>query len=364
MNKRVFLAKDDIYYQRLGLNKGIELWEDGMRTSGDINSYEWWYFDAQYSNGCKFVVIFYTKDRFDVKGKGKPTATLDVTLPNGQTICRTITDSTKKVIDASKEKCDVKIENSYIKYDGGKYYIHFVDELIQYDCVMESKLPMYRPDTGHIYFGDNENLYFAWLVAQPNAKVTAEVKVNGETLELEGTGYHDHNWGNVEMSRIINHWYWCRATLGPYTIIANDIIAEKKYDYKRTATMYIAKEEDVIVENAEKTKIERHNTKQHVLTEKFIDNNLTFIEKDENGVNYTIEFLREKDIFSSSLLNVMGLSYSKILFAISRGINPTYLRCIGKVRLTVESDGNKDVFEDDALWEQMFFGNNKIALIG
>ena len=363
MNKRVFLAKEDQYYSKLGIGKKVDIWEDGLRTSGDRGSYEWWYFDAEYNNGCRFVVIFYTKDRFDVKGPGKPTATLDVTLPNGQTICRTITEENKNIIDASRERCDVKIGDSFIKYQDGNYYIHFEDTLVQYDCVMKSTLPMYRPKTGYTFFGENENLYFGWLVPQPSAEASGQVKVNGLSMKLEGNGYHDHNWGNVQMDRIINHWYWCRAKIGPYTIVANDIISEKKYDYLRSATLFIAKNEEVLVEDENKIKIERNNTKEHNLTEKFIDNNITFIYVDENETKYTIEFIREKDIFASSLLNVMGLSYSEILFSVSRGINPTYLRCIGKARLTIESSKGKEVLESDALWEQMFFGNNKIAYI-
>lgn len=362
MNEKVFLAKDEIYYKTLGLSKEVAMWEDGLRTSGDRNSYEWWYFDAEYSNGCKFVVIFYTKDRFDVNGSGKPTATLDITLPNGQTICRTISD-TNKIIDASKEKCHVKIGDSFIKYEDESYHIHFKDELVQYDCVMKSILPMYRPKTGYTFFGEDEKLYFAWLVAQPSAKVLGHVKVGELNLELEGNGYHDHNWGNVGMDKIINHWYWCRAKVGPYTIITNDIIAEQKYDYLRSATMFIAKNDKVLVEDEEKTKIERHGTKEHNLTEKFIDNNITFIYKDDNGVKYTVEFCRDKDIFASSLLNVMGLSYNEILLSISEKINPTYLRCVGDVRLTVESEEGKEILVSNGLWEQMFFGNNKTAYI-
>lgn len=363
MNRRVFLAKNVNDYKYLGIGKEAEICEDGFRTSGDKGSYEWWYFDAEYTNGCKFVVIFYTKDRFDVKGHGKPTATLDVTLPNGKTICRVISDKNSSIINASKELCDVRIGDSYIKYKNGSYYVHFEDELVEYNCVMKSNVSMYRPKTGHIFFGESAKHYFAWLVSQPSAKVSGSVKVSGINLELDGKGYHDHNWGNIDMSKIINHWYWCRAQIGPYTIIANDIIAEKKYDYLRTATMFIAKDKEILVEDEEGIKIERNNTKEHNLTKKFIDNNITFIYNDEHGTKYTVEFLRESDIFASSLLNVMGLSYSKILFAISNEINPTYLRCIGKVRLTIESYKRKEIQEGDALWEQMFFGNNKIAYI-
>jgi hypothetical protein len=45
------------------------------------------------------------------------------------------------------------------------------------------------------------------------------------------------------------------------------------------------------------------------------------------------------------------------------GINPTYIRCVGDVRLSVTEKGAATVTEDHALWEQMFFGSNKDAVV-
>ena len=45
------------------------------------------------------------------------------------------------------------------------------------------------------------------------------------------------------------------------------------------------------------------------------------------------------------------------------GINPTYIRCIGEVKLTVKENGKKEILKKEGLWEQMFFGGNKDAII-
>ena len=51
------------HFEELGLKKEkIELFEDGLRTKLVKGDYEWWYYDAHFTNGSKAVVIFYTKD--------------------------------------------------------------------------------------------------------------------------------------------------------------------------------------------------------------------------------------------------------------------------------------------------------------
>ncbi len=43
-----------------------------------------------------------------------------------------------------------------------------------------------------------------------------DVTYNGEARHLEGSGYHDHNWGNISVLKLIHHWYWGRAKMGDY----------------------------------------------------------------------------------------------------------------------------------------------------
>lgn len=360
MMKQAFLAEDTIYYEKLGLQKEVEIWEDGIRTNGSKGSYEWWYFDAEYSNGFKVVVIFYTKDRFNINGPSNPIASIDITLPNGNSIYQTISGKKGEIITASTEKCDVNINDSSIKYVDGNYIINFICSDIEYNCVMKPTMPMWRPETGHVYFGDKRKKYFAWLVAVPSADVTTTLKVKDTTISMTGIGYHDHNWGNAAMEKLINHWYWCRANIDGYTVAVCDIVAEKKYNYSRIPLILLGKDGVIIDDDSKNTIIYRLEKEDHPITKKFIHNNLTFIQKTEAKPVYKVEFLRDHDITANNLINVLGYSKVKMLIRSLVGKIPTYLRSVGIVQLTILEDSKKTIYEKEALWEQMFFGDSKL----
>jgi hypothetical protein len=364
MKKKAFLAKDDEYFKKLGISKKPAAWEDGIRTTGGEGTFEWWYFDAEYSNGTKVVVMFYTKNKLDVRGVSNPTASIDITLPDGKKITKEFSEGQGQKIRASKEQCDVKIGQSSIQYVEGKYSVQFIDGDVEYTCTMEPNISMWRPATGYTFFGEQQEYHFSWFVAQPSATVRATLKAGGQTLTLEGSGYHDHNWGNIDMNVIFNHWYWCRASIGPYTIIASDCIAEKEYDYTAVPSFILAKGGVIVEDNEEKVSITRLDTEYHPVTGKFIDNHLIFSCRATDEAHYQIEFIRDHDIAAVNLLEHSGLSPSEISKARADGLNPTYVRCIGNAKLTVEKNGTKEVFTNEALWEQMFFGNNKDAIIG
>ena len=76
---------DDAHYSSMGLTRGIvEPWEDGMRTDGSRGTYEWWYFDSRYPDGTILVIFFFSKSPIQVNGPIKPTATMELTLPDGR----------------------------------------------------------------------------------------------------------------------------------------------------------------------------------------------------------------------------------------------------------------------------------------
>ncbi|MGO4348782.1 hypothetical protein AB4Z45_25155 [Paenibacillus sp. MCAF9] len=363
MNKSVTLAHKIEDYKRIGITKEPAVWEDGMRTDGQAGSYEWWYFDAEYTDGTKIVVVFYTKNEFDVKGDACPTIRFDLTLPDGRHISKKISEEKGSAIRASKQKCDVKIDRSSIQYIDGQYFIHFVDDTVDYRCTMKSSVPMWRPKTGHMFFGEKQKDFFAWFVAQPSANLEAVLTIEGERCELKGNGYHDHNWGNAEINQLINHWYWCRANIGPYSVISCDIISDKKYKYTRQPIIMIAKNGVILEDREEFMMIERQETINHPFTKKFMDNKLKFNQTSGKNKTYQIEYHRKGDIVADSLLSGMKLSFPQRIAVKLLRMNPTYVRCIGTVTLTVRENGKQEVYEQEGLWEQMFFAKNKEAII-
>ena len=96
---------------------------------------------------------------------------------------------------------------------------------------LRNTLRPWRSQSGSILFGDNEEYYFSWLPAVPEGIAVADIEYPGGELHLEGSGYHDHNWGNISMFKLMHHWYWGRARIGDYKVIASWITAEKQYGY-------------------------------------------------------------------------------------------------------------------------------------
>jgi hypothetical protein len=43
------------------------------------------------------------------------------------------------------------------------------------------------------------------------------------------------------MQKLIHNWYWARASVGPYTIIASYITATATYDYETQIVYMLAK---------------------------------------------------------------------------------------------------------------------------
>lgn len=358
-----FLAKDQKYYDSLGIGRETAPREDGIRSTGKEGTYEWWYIDAEYSDHTKIVVVFYTKYRFDVKGPAHPTVTIDINFPDGKHISREVTDSEGKLIDASKDICDVKIKDCYIRYNKGNYEIRYKDGELTYDLLMKPTLPMWRPGTGHWYFGEKAEKYFAWFVAVPAARLTATLTMGKDIRKLNGMGYHDHNWGNEEMNKLFNHWYWSRAAFGEYTIIACDLVSEKKFGYTRLPVFMAAKNGKILDDNEQTLAITRADTVQHPVTKKFIDNTMTYVQKTADGTVYRIDLKRKSDLMAVNLLDVSTLSPFMIRVAKLIGANPTYIRTTGDATLTVTEKGKEKTMKTGAIWEQMFFGSNKDAII-
>ena len=59
----------------------------------------------------------------------------------------------------------------------------------------------------------------SWLPAAPYCRVSGQIELRelhnpgSETIRINGTGYHDHNWGRLPFDAAIRDWYWARAAL-------------------------------------------------------------------------------------------------------------------------------------------------------
>ncbi len=348
---------DDLHYKKMGLTRNkIEPWEDGMRTDGSRGTYEWWYFDSHYPDGTILVLQYYSKSPIEVNGPVKPIVTAELTLPDGRAYFEQIEASLSESHYAT-DKCDVKIGESSIRGDLKHYDLVFKGKKLSATVSLTNTVPAWRSQCGPILFGDKEEYYFNWLPATPEGTAIADVTCEGGQLHLEGSGYHDHNWGNVSMLKLMHHWYWGRAKIGDYKVISSWITAEKKYGYKEFDVFMLAKDGEILGDNANHTlKFLPANEYIDEHTGKPVYNKVAYEYETPAGEYYRITYNRKGDIsrmnFIDRLLGPMRF-LAKII-----GFEGSYLRFEGSATIEKLEDGKvvERVTEESAVWELMYFG--------
>ncbi len=341
-------------YERLGISRDhIEPREDGMRTDGGKGTFEWWYFDAYLADGSKLVITFYTKDYMEA---GKPLAPFaDIVLDRADgTHVAAKTAAFTTDFAASADSCDVRIGPNRFVGDLHTYDIHVETEEIIADVVLTGEVPSWRPETGHFFFEADEHLYFAWLPSVPQGRVEASLTIGGNTTKTSGIGYHDHNWGNVAMNKVINNWYWGRGQAGPYTVIACYLIAEERYGFTELPIYMLAKDGEIVANDNTKVMFTRTELHDDTETGKPVGDLLTYTYADDSAT-FIVTWRRQETILRDEFLNeVHGFKH---LIARLIGFDGAYMRFSGE--LTVQRYEGENIIEtesDEAIWELMYFG--------
>jgi hypothetical protein len=175
-------------FARLGIEPAhIEMFEDGMRTRGGPGGYEWWYFDSHLSDGSSLVIVFYTKPQLNPGGELAPFASLELTRP-GQPPITVEAHVSPAAFSASPDRCDVRIGENSFRGDLREYENHFSHDDVTVDVHMMGQVPSWRPTSGHMFFGDDDEHLFAWLVAVPQGEVSVDLNIRGEKQHLKGVG--------------------------------------------------------------------------------------------------------------------------------------------------------------------------------
>jgi hypothetical protein len=344
-------------YARFGIERGaIKPREDGLRTDGGPGTYEWWYFDAHLDDGAKLVVVFATKDFTVIDRPLAPTIRIDLTLPDGSPV-RKLVELDPERFSASTNTCDVRIGENVFGGDLHTYTIRAHVEEVEVDVTLIGQVPAWRPETGHWLFGDRGEHLFAWLPSVPQGKVEVTYSVAGRPSTSTGVGYHDHNWGNTPMPKLMHHWYWARGAAGPFSVIASYITAEKQYGYSALPVFMLARDGKPIADDHSKVTFDELGRYTDAVTGKPVGNVTRYTYAD-GAERYVITFTRHSDIASMKL--VEELPWPRKVAAKLLRFDGAYLRFVGELRL--EHYQGKALVEshvEDALWELMYFGKGR-----
>ncbi len=352
--KTAYLLKD---YESVGIKKEIQPFEDGVRTNAEKGQYEWWYFDTKLAGGGSLVIVFFTKPMTSFKAKFEPYVLFDLTLPNGQGDIHKAFYPKEGDYSFSKDGCDIRIGECTFKGDLKNYTIYCKDEKTEATVKLAGSVPAWRPYAGQIRFGEKD--YFAWLPSVPEGKVEATVTHEGETRTFEGTGYHDHNWGNKLMFFLMHHWYWGRAKIGDYVVVTSYITANKQHGYNETPIFMIAKNGEIVADDALNClNYTETDYEYDEATKKHVAKTLVYDYK-EGDKRFVITYKKEESIERKDMKEeTTKLQYALIWLL---GLRGSYHRMGGTATLEYyESGGLVERVEAPAIWEQMYFGKDRL----
>jgi predicted secreted hydrolase len=339
MNARIGMLPRD--YERLGLVPDvIQPWEDGLRTAAADGTFEWWYFDAHLDDGSTVTVEFHTKPPYVSPSTPlTPFVLVTHTAPDGTRVDRTHTANPTQFV-AATQNCDVAIGPNTFRRDGDGYTIHVEIDDMAADFTLRSEVPPWRPETGHAFFGADEEYYIAWLPIVSRGAVDAVLTVDGDTEHRTGTGYHDHNWGNVAPRKVLDHWYWGRARVGDYTVVTLMFVSHRKYDNAPLPAVMVAKDGAILASavGAERVAFDGGNVVNHAETGVPVARRLEY-EIAYGDTRFRVQFDHRLDVFTLDF-----------------GAAGAYLRFTGDVSIEHHTADGLSTASAQALWELLYFG--------
>jgi hypothetical protein len=351
-------ADEDADYARLKIDrKVVAPWEDGQRESTSSGSFEWWYFDAHLDDGATIVVEFSTKPATEPDAELSPLLMINITLPDGRIIDKAYRARSED-FTASKSGCDVTIGASRFLGDLNRYRIDAAIDDVSVSVDLVGEVPSWRPKTGHTYYaktpGGPEKL-FAWLVAVPQGRVTIDYHVGGARMKGAGIGYHDHNWGDAPMPKLLHDWYWARAKVGPYSVVTSYVTAEKDYGYTPQTVFFLAKDGAIVADDDLKATFATESVSTDPESGKPVADITRYTYVDGN-TRYVVTFERERTILRQKFVD--KLPPAKRALAKLARVDSAYLRFTGKASVE-KFDGDRLVehFSDPAIWELMYLGH-------
>lgn len=326
-----------------------EEWEDGQRLNEKEymqGMYEWWYFDAHLDDGSMIVSAFIIQ--IDEKNQVSPQITFNYADKENR-IEKTIFFKNNDYY-SSNENCNVKIGKNYFRGKVLDEYEMFVDpecnEGWGFSLKLKREVPSFRPGTG---YWDADGEYFAWFNAVPSGNIEGTIIMSGKEVKVKGNGYHDHNWGNVPMSKILSDWYWGRAEINGLTVVSANVRFKDESGGGETPLIYITSGEEVILNavNEELSFLSGHKV-FHPETGKKYNSDAQYIF--ENGNNKAYIRLNGGDAI---------VAYTSVEWE-NPGWETKYLRFAAQVTLDLNLNSKRSISKGPATLEIMdFFGRKK-----
>lgn len=363
-------------FKKLGVNPDkVEVWEDGVRNTDDPGNNEVWYFDANFDDGSKVIIGFRPDTIVSMAVKGHaPNLNLDITRPDGKTTQEFAFASVENSF-MSKDKCDVHYGSDYCTGGFKDYDIHIESTAtLACDLHYHALTAPFRQGTSAMALGDNEEYFYTDLCV-PKCEVTGHLTYDGNTVEVHGYGYHDHQWMNITPFAAFHHWLWGRMYTEKYVVYIYDFVCSERYEYKRIPFFIVADNEtgEIVFETNGNMSV---NTELEPMSvgKKFPKTSYYVFDNGDRKAEFNVswkEILEIRDTYGNAPANreeaiakakAVGMSdIDKVIGGTKEQfdaahIQPTYLRFFadGGVKLTI--DGKETESTGSMIYEYNYIG--------
>lgn len=347
----------------------LEPWRDARRIPEQYSAdapatFEWWYVDAQLTGGRTVVAAFVVEpdtahQRFAYRTQ--------VFVMRADGPRRTLSHRTYDDVAISAERPDIRIGQSSLRGDGDTYRL-VIDPAnhagFGLDVVITGAVPgRVAPDGTDVILGGEDG--FGWVNAVPRGNLAGTMTENGQTTEIRGIAYHDHNWGTATMGSAFQRWIWGRAAIGPFTAVFLNIAPTSAY---RTGgsdvqSLYVVSADEVLVnvsgEGVAKVTAPIAPNPDPDNREAYFAQQVVF-EREDRGRRFTLEINPARFIHHIDLVkDTTYLDADERARAAQMTIKPWYTEFVAApVRLTVDDGdgvGEPQITEGTGIIEFMDF---------
>lgn len=363
-------------FEKFGIDPvKVEPWEDGIRNTDDIGNNEVWYFDANLDDGSKVIIGFRPNSVNGMRKKGfDPNLNLDITRPNGETT-QEFAFARMEDSSMSKDKCDVHFGPDYCTGDFKNYDIHIEGtETLGCDLHYRALTAPFRQGTSALALGENDQFFYTDL-SVPKCEVTGTLTYDDKTVEVQGVGYHDHQWMNISPFVAFHHWLWGRMYTDKYIVYIYDFVCSERFDFTRVPYFIVADNEtgEIVFETNGNIQV-KTDLQEMSVGKKFPKTSLYLFDNGDAQAEFSVtwkEILETRDTYGDApadkaeaieratragvtdMQKVVGGTKEDFDRA---GIQPNYMRFFadGKVKLT--KNGKASESKGNMIYEYNYVG--------
>ena len=252
---------------------------------------------------------------------------------------------------AARNTVNVTMGNNWLRGDLNTIKLHIptTNNGLGADLVFKSAAPPTRfGPSGKWYFDPSLTRFSGITDPMPFAKVSGNLTYGGQVHQVQGTGYHDRQWGTVNWNQAYNGWYWSTGHYGNYTVDMFQLYASSPFGNQPTGNFYMSKgsgPSKVLVETMKG--LTAHASGGNITSPGGIHplaKTLTLQWKN-GSESATLTLTNPKIIFSTpGIVNTNATIYG----------NPQYNRLGGTGTLTVHWKGTNETASGPAIWEDTY----------